>query len=241
MEKISTEQIAFVIVMAVLLMIVMPIVQSRTGKSLSELLFGASRKKKPDGAEKPSKKGGGREPRMNNGTKNDLTVFVAQLLKFANKNGMGVVAPGSVEYQGKTAQLIAFLVAPSGVTGIYCLGFGGVVSPGEKDGPWKQHMNGQDLTFRNPLTVCKEQYELVKAAMDEAGVKGNLDIVTVFTNPRVTLKATPSALIYTQKQFMEHLKNTDSLKRGDIDVKEMTGVLARLAKIKEKKAGRNKK
>ena len=57
----------------------------------------------------------------------------------------------------------------------------------------------------------------------------------------MTLKATPSALIYTQKQFMEHLKNTDSLKRGDIDVKEMTGVLARLAKIKEKKAGRNKK
>jgi len=40
---------------------------------------------------------------------------------------------------------------------------------------------------------------------------------------------------------MEHLKNTDSLKRGDVDVKEMTKVLARLAKIKEKKAGRNKK
>lgn len=51
----------------------------------------------------------------------------------------------------------------------------------------------------------------------------------------------PSARIYTQKQFMEHLKNTDSLKRGDVDVKEMTKVLARLAKIKEKKAGRNKK
>ena len=65
--------------------------------------------------------------------------------------------------------------------------------------------------------------------------------MTVFTNSRVTLKAVPSARIYTQKQFMEHLKNTDSLKRGDVDVKEMTKVLARLAKIKEKKAGRNKK
>ena len=48
MEKISTEQIAFVIVMAVLLMFVLPIVQSRTGKSLSELLFGVGRKKKQD-------------------------------------------------------------------------------------------------------------------------------------------------------------------------------------------------
>ena len=102
-------------------------------------------------------------------------------------------------------------------------------------------MNGQDTTFRNPLAVCKEQYELVRAAMDEAGVKADLDIVTVFTNSRVTLKAVPSARIYTQKQFMEHLKNTDSLKWGDVDVKEMTKVLARLAKIKEKKAGRNKK
>ena len=199
------------------------------------------RKKKQDGADGAPKKSAGREPRMNNGTRNDLTVFVSQLLKTANKNGMGVVAPGLVEYKGKTAQLVAFLVAPSGVTGIYCLGFGGVVMPGEKDGPWKQHMNGQDTTFRNPLAVCKEQYELVRAAMDEAGVKADLDIVTVFTNSRVTLKAVPSARIYTQKQFMEHLKNTDSLKRGDVDVKEMTKVLARLAKIKEKKAGRNKK
>lgn len=71
--------------------------------------------------------------------------------------------------------------------------------------------------------------------MDEAGVKGNLDIVTVFTNPRVTLKATPSALIYTQKQFMEHLKNTDSLKRGDIDVKEMTGVLAGWLRLRRRR------
>ena len=94
MEKISTEQIAFVIVMAVLLMFVLPIVQSRTGKSLSELLFGVGRKKKQDGADGAPKKSAGREPRMNNGTRNDLTVFVSQLLKTANKNGMGVVAPG---------------------------------------------------------------------------------------------------------------------------------------------------
>ena len=100
MEKISTEQIAFVIVMAVLLMFVLPIVQSRTGKSLSELLFGVGRKKKQDGADGAPKKSAGREPRMNNGTRNDLTVFVSQLLKTANKNGMGVVAPGLVEYKG---------------------------------------------------------------------------------------------------------------------------------------------
>ena len=56
MEKISTEQIAFVIVMAVLLMFVLPIVQSRTGKSLSELLFGVGRKKKQDGADGAPKK-----------------------------------------------------------------------------------------------------------------------------------------------------------------------------------------
>lgn len=235
MQEISTGQIAFIIIMTVLLLIVMPIIQSRTGKSMSELLFGAGRKKKNQEDDIRSKTKSAREPKQRNGAKSDLTVFVAQLLKFANKNGMRVVAPGTVEYKGETARLVAFLVAPSGVTGIYCLGFGGTITPGGKNSPWKQHMNGQDLTFRSPLEVCGEQEALVRAAMDEAGLKGNLDIVTVFTNPRVTLMSIPTSKIYTQKQFMEHLKNTGALKRGDMDVENTTRILAQLAKIKEKK------
>ena len=237
-EEISTGQIVFMAVMAVLLFIVIPMIQSRTGKSMSQLFFGISRKKEKQDDAGRERKTGSRGPKQCNGTKNDLTIFVSRLLRFANKHGMGVVAPGMVEHNGKTARLVAFLVAPSGVMGIYCLGFGGTITPGGESEPWKQYMNGQDLAFRNPLEAGREQYDLVRAAMDAIGFKGNLDIVTVFTNPRVSLTSVPSALIYTQKQFMEYLKHMDSLKQGNLDVKNTVRILGELVKIEDKKAGK---
>lgn len=44
MQKISPGQIAFVLLMAVLLMFVLPMHQSKTGKSLSQILFGSFKK-----------------------------------------------------------------------------------------------------------------------------------------------------------------------------------------------------
>ena len=46
MNNIPVKEIAFILVMAVLLLIVAPIFQSRTGKDLLEILFGIRRKKK---------------------------------------------------------------------------------------------------------------------------------------------------------------------------------------------------
>jgi len=154
---------------------------------------------------------------ISNGTKGELTAFVAQLLKYASKNGMHLVAPGTVKYQGKTARLTALLVAPGGITGIYCLGFGGTISPhsqsspAEPSRPWKQHINGQDLTFENPLKVCQEQYRIVQGALEEAGITADLKIVTVFTNARANLLSAPS-LVFTQKMFLSYLYDNKDLK-----------------------------
>ena len=68
----------------------------------------------------------------------------------------------------------------------------------------------------------------------------DLNIVTVFTNPRVNLLYGPSDSVFTQKQFMEYLKNTELLKTGDLDVADTTRILAKLAKIQEKRASRGR-
>lgn len=242
MTQITPGQIAFVIVMAILLMFILPMIQSRTGKNITEILFGFKRKSDTR-VQAPAPK---REPRISNGTKGELTAFVAQLLKYASKNGMHLVAPGTVKYQGKTARLTALLVAPGGITGIYCLGFGGTISPhsqsspAEPSRPWKQHINGQDLTFENPLKVCQEQYRIVQGALEEAGITADLKIVTVFTNARANLLSAPS-LVFTQKMFLSYLYDNKDLKNGSLDAHKVALTLADLAGVKDAKAKKGKK
>lgn len=229
MSELPISQILLIVLLAVLLLIIMPIFQSRTGKSLSEVLFGVRPKKKQDEKHKAP----AREPRINNGTKGELTAFVAQLLRFAGKNGMRLVAPGTVEYKGEKARLTAFLVAPGGVVGIYCLGFGGTITKDDKPSPWRQHINGEDRTFENPEAVCQKQRQLVVKAMEEAGIQAPLTIVTVFTNARAALVSPPEG-VYTPKSLTAYLKENRELKSGGVDMEKTARELAVLAGIKKK-------
>lgn len=239
MTQITPGQIAFVVVMAVLLMIILPVLQSRTGKSITEIMFGFKRKSEVRAQSQPQQTK--REPRINNGTRGELTAFVSQLLKFASRNKMHLVAPGTITHQGKTARLTALIVAPGGITGVYCLGFGGTISPhsqsapGDVSRPWKQHINGQDLTFENPLKVCQEQHRIVQGALEEAGISTDLKIVTVFTNPRAKLLSAPS-VVFTQKMFLSYLYENKDLKNGSLDAHKTALMLADLAGIKNTKA-----
>ena len=227
MSEIPVSQLIFVVVMGVLLLLIVPVIESRTGKSLTQLLFGFRRK-----SERTAASASGKEPRINNGTKGELLSFISQLIRFAGKNGMQVVAPGTITYKGKTSRLSALLVTPSGITGIYCLGFGGTITGAKEPNSWKQHINGENKTFPNPLTACREQEEIVRGAMAEAGIRGDMDVVIVFTNPRATLREVPSSRIYSQFGLLEHLKDTSALRNGSLDVKDTAKKLAVLADVK---------
>lgn len=232
MTDVSAQQNIILIVS--ILFVAALVLYSRFGKGknkdLAEKVFGIKMKTKETDEKKPAR------PKEKNGTKADLTLFASELLRVASKNGMRVVLPAIVEYKGQSSRLTAFLVSPSGVLGIFCVGFGGTVkSSGEKE-DWKQRINGEDKTIANPLVSSRQQYELVKAAMDEAGIKAEFDVVVVFTNPAVKLEMPPSASVYTSKAFFDHIKNTDALKRGELDVEKITQDLAVLADIKGKKA-----
>ena len=227
MQQISPGQIAFVIVMAVLLMFVLPMLQSKTGKSLPQLLFGNWKGKGSSPA--PAK-----EPRGKNGSRDDLTVFLSKLIRSAKKRGMQVVAPATFTYKGKTSKLLAFLVHKNGVIGLYCLGYGGTLTASDSsDKPWEQSMNGKKTTFPNPLGVCKEQQAFVQEAMKNAGINAELDVITVLTNPAVTVNHRPQR-IYSTKTFFDYIENTSAFDNGDLNVPETAKALADLAGIKNK-------
>ena len=242
MTEIPGKEVTIVMIMVFLLLILIPILQSRTDKDLTQMFFGIRRRKKPGEEMTINKK---KEPRVHNGTKGELTSFIAQMIRFTAKNGMRLVAPGTVSHNGQTARLTALIVAPGGITGIYCLGFGGTISPGDIkapagiSSPWRQHINGEDKTFDNPLKSCQQQKKLVQEAMEKAGIHTDLNVVTVFTNPRAVLTSTPTS-IYTPKSLCEYLKNNDSLKAGSLDIHSTALALADLAGIKKGKEQKSK-
>jgi hypothetical protein len=239
MSEFPVSQLIIIAIMAVLLILVVPVIESRTGKSLTEILFGVRRKKSKngsDGASVPAK-----EPRINNGTKGELMSFLSKLIRFAGKNGMQTVTPAIFSYKGKTSRLAALLVTPGGVIGVFCQGYGGTITGALEPAAWKQHINGEDRTFENPLKVCREQQNLMQEAMQAAGIEGTVDVVAVFTNARATLREIPSSRIYSQDAFMDHLRSTSALRNGSLDVEKTAKALAEMVDIKGKKESKNKK
>ncbi|MCI8950613.1 MAG: hypothetical protein HFG49_11330 [Lachnospiraceae bacterium] len=221
------------VLLAVLVVVVIPFFEERTGINITQRFFGIRRKKTSE--KKTLKTPMLKKPQMHNGTKMELTAFVASLLRLSTKYKMRLVAPGTVCHKGKTARLTSLLVAPGGIIGVYCLGFGGTITPSSPSdsGSWRQHMNDTDSSFENPLAVCKEQYRLVASAMEEAGIRGSLKVVTVFTNPKAALQSCPPS-VYTQRSFTEYIKTDPSLKSGTLDVEQTALALAELANIKKK-------
>ena len=159
---------------------------------------------------------------------------------------MRLVAPGTITHEGKTARLTALVVAPGGVVGVYCLGFGGTIAPGNrkepagKTLPWRQHINGENKTFDNPLKACQEQQELIRSAMEQAGIHTDLHVVTVFTNPHAALESSP-AFVYNPKSFLQYLKEEEDLKTGSLEIHQTALKLAELAGIHSNENKKSKK
>ncbi len=237
MEAMLTEhggQIIFVVLLALLLVFLLPMLQSRTGKSLGELFFGSGRgflRGKP-GTPRVTL----REPRINNGTKGELTAFIARLLRFANGHGMALVVPGSVRHDGQTASITAILVAPARIIGVRCLGFGGQITPAGGSSPWTQHINGQDVKLENPAAIGQKQQRLLQAAASRAKLAAPAEVVTVFTNARASFPDGLPDGFFPQDRFFAWLKEeAEDLDRGSLDVRAASLVLAELAGIKRKK------
>ncbi len=236
----ESGQILFVVVIAILFLLIIPVIQSRTGKSLTELIFGSfkGKRKVKNGmlqAEPESDKPH-REPRINNSTRGELTDFIAKLLRYANKHGMALVVPGTVKSGGQKANLIGLLVTPDRIIGLQCLGYGGALTPNpDGKGKWNQHANSQDIPFDDPVASADVQRQLVRTAIERNGIHCPVDVYTVFTNKRITFPNGKPTGVFTRNGFFEFLDSTPALLQGKLDTRAVSLKLAEMAGIQKKK------
>ena len=207
-------------ILAVLLIFILPMLMRKYGWEPGDLVkiiltrFGkqdyAAEAKKTAGKEKK------REPYQSNGRSSDLKSLVSTLLIFVRRNKYGLVYPGTVEYNGKTANLLALLVTREKVYGLNCFGFGGTIQ--KKQNGWIQHMNGADHSIPDPLLGNRQQYEIVRAMMDANGMKEiPLQVIAVFTSRTVVLALPQRDDLFDVEGLLQYLKEQAEQESSVID------------------------
>ncbi|MCR4707825.1 MAG: hypothetical protein K5746_07750 [Clostridiales bacterium] len=199
--------------LAILLIFLLPMLMRRYGFTwgdITRLLF--SRLGKKDYAEEMKKKGGQkdrREPWQSNGRSQDIQTLVSTLLILARRQKLGLVYPGTISHGGKMANLVALLVTKREVIGVNCFGFGGTITEGKgkTKGKWNQHMNGQDADIPDPVLGNQNQFTIVRAAMDAAGMQEiPLRVLACFTSRTVTLESQHENEVFDTNGFIAHLR-----------------------------------
>ena len=209
--------------LAILLIFLIPMLMRRYGFTwgdVTRMLF--SRPGKRDYAEEMKKKGArkdGREPWQSNGRSQDIRTLVSTLLILARRNKLGLVYPGTIGHGGKMANLVALVVTKREAIGINCFGFGGTITEGrgKAKGQWNQHMNGADRDIPDPVAGNRAQLAIVRAAMDENGMKEiPLRVAAVFTSRTVTLETKHENEVFDTNGLIAHLREC-AAEPGDLD------------------------
>ncbi|ETP72825.1 hypothetical protein UYO_1242 [Lachnospiraceae bacterium JC7] len=203
----------FPLIMALVLIFLIPVMASRQGMSYGEYVLSlfTGKKRLYDAAEeeKRIKSGAKRKERhLFNGKPNEMMQLLSTLMIFVRRNKLGLVYPGTVDNNGNIASIMCFVVTRSRVYGINCFGYAGVINEGSGNKNWKQHINYQDISIQSPVVMDMAQYDLVRDAMDKAGMKEiPLEIKGVFTSRDAVLNNPVSRNdIMTVKGLLDHLR-----------------------------------
>lgn len=233
-------------ILAIILIFIIPMLMSRYGVSMEDIIrkiFGSGIGKKGYSAleeEKKSRdKANRKEPHLNNSSHNDLIQMVSDLILFSRKNNTGLVYPATIVHNGKTGNLVAFVVTKSRVIGMNCFGFGGTIARDGTTGEWTQHINGVTQSIPDPEALNKEQYELARAAMDANGMKDlPLDVMAVFTNKHVTL-TTSRVNVYNTHDMIQRLAQIIADEKAEFDpnetAKRVNAIVSRIPQQRKKR------
>ena len=210
-------------ILAILLIFIIPMMMRRYGLDAEDLLgiFTRGLKKKDYDAAAAKKEKKKREPYRSNSRSGDLRNLVSTLLIFARSNKVGLVYPGTVVRNGETATLLALVVTREEVVGINCFGYGGVISR-DDSGKWNQHMNGYDQEIMDPVKACETQRKLLRAVMDENGMRGiPMRVVAVFTARGVEFKIPGREGIFDTEGLIADLRERAARGADRIDPDEI--------------------
>ena len=211
-------------ILALLLIFIIPMLLRKYGMDWNDLIrilmtkFG---KQDYEQAGRTSRAKSGREPYQSNGRSSDLKSLVSTLLIFTRRNKLGLVYPGTVVYNGKTAGLLALLVTRERVYGFNCFGYGGTIR--KEAGGWVQHMNGQDKSIPDPLAGNRAQYQIVRAMMDANDMKEiPLQVLAVFTARSAVLAVGQRNDLFDTEGLLAYLREQTAAEGNVIDPEEIS-------------------
>lgn len=171
-------------------------------------------------------------PYTHNGGRGEIEALLVKLKPYARMNGMRIVFPGMVKYDGQAARSTMLLVGRFGVLAIRCCGFGGRITAGSGKTGWTQLMNQETRRLDNPIQVMEEDCALLGQALEARGF-GTVQVLgaTVFTRKDLVLNAPADRGVYKQGEFLEWLYQNEALveDRG-LDVPLATQLLVDLVK-----------
>ncbi|MCI8423155.1 MAG: NERD domain-containing protein [Lawsonibacter sp.] len=153
-----------------------------------------------------------KDPYTHNGGRGEIEALLVKLKPYAKLNGMRIVFPGTVKYNGRTAQSTMLLVGRFGVLAIRCCGFGGRITADGGEEGWTQWMNQKTRRLKDPLQVMEEDCTQIRSAL-EALHFGPVQVLgaTVFTRRDVILDTPMDCGVYKQGEFLEWLYQSKAL------------------------------
>ena len=203
------------------------VIAKRSGKNLTEILFGKRAKSGfVTGRKQEAKDSAAVPKKQTNSNRNDMLDLISKLATYARRNRFRLIVPGTLSCGGETAVLTALLITRSKVVGINCFGFGGRVigKTGEED--WEQVMNGQQSTFPSPVKKNRKQEALVRRVLEETGYPDTeTEIIGVFTSPSVWASGLEGTNCYRKEDALKYLKSDSFLQDGGIDPKALEEAL----------------
>lgn len=145
---------------------------------------------------------------------------VSAVRRFARSNGFRVIAPANLAKNGRFANLDAVVVGYFGVLGVKAYGYNGEIYGNASDEKWLQMAaDGTRNYFLNPVAEAAKDVRVIRDALFGYKMKTvPVEVVCVFTNPKVQMAVPRSVPYLTQKTFKQLLDKEKYLQDTGLDI-----------------------
>lgn len=159
---------------------------------------------------------------------------VAAAKRFARAVDGTLIAPATLAQKGRTAELDAIVVGYFGVLGVRALGYNGTIYGRGDEDEWLQVTGSEErVRFENPGRQAASDVRVIRDALFAGGMKTvPVEVVAVFTDPKVELALSRKAEALTMKSFKAQLKREKYEKDAGVGI-EKTAAAIRAAVAEE--------
>ncbi len=151
---------------------------------------------------------------------------VAALQSFARGNRFRFIAPAHLVRGDKEARLDAIVVGYFGILGLVALGYNGEIYGEAGDAQWLQVTDDGRRYFDNPVVEAAAAVRVIRDALFEKKLrKIPVEVVAVFTDPKVQLALPRSTGHLTVKDLKRQLRKEKYLDDTRLDLDEVENAL----------------